>query len=115
MSALPPLICAGCRACCIGDPILILPNRGDEHRRWKTRKRPDGKRELMRGADGNCVYLGEHGCTIHGKQPYMCRVYDCRKHFLAVLAKEGEAGVQARIASGLNGLAEGRARVAAGV
>jgi len=27
---------------------------------------------------GECVYLGEHGCTIHDRAPRMCREYDCR-------------------------------------
>lgn len=111
MDDLPPLICAGCRACCVGDKIAIMPERGDDHRKWKTDRQADGTRTLRRGADGNCIYLGPDGCTIHGRQPYMCRAYDCRKHYLAVLAKDGEAGVSARIEAGLKGIEEGRARV----
>ena len=27
--------------------------------------------------NGDCVYLGETGCTIHGRHPLMCRAFDC--------------------------------------
>lgn len=29
-------------------------------------------------ANGECVYLGENGCTIHDRAPSLCRVVDCR-------------------------------------
>lgn len=29
--------------------------------------------------EGNCVYLGEGGCTIHDRAPVICRVFDCRR------------------------------------
>jgi Fe-S-cluster containining protein len=37
---------------------------------------------LDRRANGDCVYLGEAGCTIHGRAPRACQDYDCRKLFL---------------------------------
>lgn len=33
--------------------------------------------------NGDCVYLGEDGCTIHGRAPKICRVFDCRRWFLS--------------------------------
>jgi Fe-S-cluster containining protein len=36
---------------------------------------------LKHKANGDCVYLGESGCTIHGRAPVMCRVYDCREQY----------------------------------
>jgi len=28
--------------------------------------------------NGDCVYLGDNGCTIHGRAPALCRAADCR-------------------------------------
>jgi hypothetical protein len=28
--------------------------------------------------NGECIYLDEHGCTIHDKAPSLCRSADCR-------------------------------------
>jgi hypothetical protein len=36
---------------------------------------------LARHANGDCVYLGEFGCTIHDRAPYECRQFDCRETF----------------------------------
>ena len=29
--------------------------------------------------NGDCIYLGNGGCTIHESKPRMCREMDCRK------------------------------------
>lgn len=83
MKALPPINCAGCRKCCLGDTITLLP--GDDPGRYKT-KLVDGERVLRKKKDGNCVYLGSRGCTIYGSQPRMCRAFDCRVYALKVAA-----------------------------
>lgn len=31
--------------------------------------------------DGACVYLGEHGCTIHDRAPTICRQFSCVEAF----------------------------------
>jgi len=40
---------------------------------------------LLEGIDshpnGDCVYLGADGCTIHGRQPAVCKAFDCRVFF----------------------------------
>jgi len=33
---------------------------------------------LAHTPDGDCVYLGEAGCTIHDHAPALCRAADCR-------------------------------------
>jgi len=33
---------------------------------------------LDRHANGDCVYLGQVGCTIWERAPYECRKFDCR-------------------------------------
>ena len=108
---LPPLKCNGCRKCCLGDTILIRPDLGDNHKRWKTDYREDGSRVLKKGPDGNCIYLGPKGCKIYGKQPAMCQAYDCRVHYLNVLKHHGQAGVDVRIATGMESLEEGKKRL----
>ncbi len=76
--------CNGCTACCEHDLIVLHPEMGDRvseyqavmvdhplsgQRVWALRHRPEG----------GCVYLGEKGCTIHGRAPAICREFDCRK------------------------------------
>ena len=36
---------------------------------------------LDREPNGNCHYLGEHGCTIWDRAPHACRQFDCREYF----------------------------------
>jgi len=83
---LPPIQCGGCRKCCLGDTITLTPS--DNPSQYKTRCR-DGKLELA-NKDGQCVYLGASGCTIYGRQPEMCRRFDCRLYALAVRTMEPE-------------------------
>lgn len=43
---------------------------------------PDGRiaPRLKVTAEGDCVYLGEGGCTIYERRPWLCRIFDCREH-----------------------------------
>ena len=74
-SHLPPLSCGGCTRCCHGDTIWIQP--GEDPKPFKTRL-VKGRRQLRKGDDGNCVYLGEGGCQIQDHKPLVCRLFDCR-------------------------------------
>ena len=74
--------CDGCRRCCTNDLIVLHPEMGDDVTSYETIeiKHPfTGKagHALARGSDGNCVYLGAAGCTIHGRHPAICREFDC--------------------------------------
>jgi hypothetical protein len=42
---------------------------------------------LATEANGQCVYLGQSGCTIYDRRPLLCRSFDCRKHYL-ILPRE---------------------------
>ena len=70
--------CNGCRQCCIGDIIRLLP--ADDPTQYRTMPHPffSGHLALERDAEGNCVYLTPTGCGIHGRAPQMCREMDCR-------------------------------------
>lgn len=78
-----------CTACCRGDLIFILPDQGDRASDYQTATiadhYPDAPPELAAAVvlaqreNGECVYLGDDGCTIHDRAPAICRVFDCRK------------------------------------
>ncbi len=42
---------------------------------------------LATEANGQCVYLGDSGCTIYDRRPLLCRSFDCREHYL-ILPKQ---------------------------
>ncbi len=76
IAKLPPVNCGGCRTCCIDDTITLHPS--DNPADFDHVEFPDGHRELAKGKNGQCVYLGKKGCTIYDRQPFMCRAFDCR-------------------------------------
>lgn len=79
--------CNGCTSCCHGDAIVLHPECGDVPAHYDTEKSTHpltGAPCLMlrKKEDGSCIYLGEGGCTIHGRAPAICREFDCRRMFL---------------------------------
>lgn len=70
--------CNGCTLCCQGDAIRLLP--GDDPTQYETEPHVHYRDQLMLAhkPNGDCVYLGESGCTIHDRSPQMCREMDCR-------------------------------------
>lgn len=78
--------CNGCTLCC-KMMTLLRPEKGDDIESYVTaRWFRDGLDKppvtiLDRLPNGDCAYLGEHGCTIHERAPYECRQYDCREMF----------------------------------
>ncbi len=75
MPELPPLNCAGCTKCCQGDVIWLEP--GDDPARYQLRAW-NGRLALDVKPNGDCVYLGEAGCTIQQDKPQVCKRLDCR-------------------------------------
>jgi hypothetical protein len=75
--------CNGCVACCRTQKAVLFPQCGDDVSSYQTTETVmgDGRLELMlaRKPNGECVYLGEKGCTIHERAPWVCRRFDCRK------------------------------------
>lgn len=78
---LPPLKCNGCTVCCEKDTIYLQP--GDDPAQYKT-KMLNGQRVLAKRKNGNCVYLGKNGCSIHLRAPQECRAFDCRRYAMNV-------------------------------
>jgi uncharacterized protein len=91
--------CGSCTLCC---RTLIVPLALEEFEQydwvWVIRKDTGEKlgRALRRRANGDCVYLGERGCSIHGRAPHVCMRFDCRELFL----KSDRAGRRQAIKSG---------------
>lgn len=75
--------CGSCRRCCQKNSIvMLLPQEGDDVASYEHEivDLPGAGRGpiLKRRPNGDCIYLGESGCTIHGRTPVICRVFDCR-------------------------------------
>jgi Fe-S-cluster containining protein len=76
--------CGTCRACC--SHTIVLPLEGDDPSLdWVPNH--EGITVLNKRENGDCVYLGPQGCTIWGRHPKICRVFDC-----AELVKRIDAG-----------------------
>lgn len=76
--------CGKCTLCC---RVLIVPVTEEEYENydWAWIVDRDGVkhgRALKRRPNGECVYLSEHGCSIHGHAPHVCQRFDCRELFL---------------------------------
>lgn len=70
--------CNGCKLCCLGDAVRILPH--EDHSKWRTEPHEvvAGARMLAHKPNRECWYLGETGCTIQDDKPQMCGEMDCR-------------------------------------
>lgn len=83
--------CDGCVACCKRERVILYPEHGDDVASYETLPATindagrkiygDGRVMLAHKPNGNCIYLGEHGCTIWDRAPAMCREFDCRRWF----------------------------------
>jgi len=72
--------CAGCTACCRRELVVLQPFESPVGYRTKENINPlSGKPErvLEHRENGDCVYLGEGGCTIYERRPAMCRGFSC--------------------------------------
>ena len=96
------ITCNGCTACCRGfQAIMLHPDEGDivddydtipfmQHPGAGGADFPDGIfpdhfRDaviLKHKENGDCIYLGEKGCTIYDKRPVICKSYDCRINYM---------------------------------
>ena len=83
--------CFGCKECCKGQRIILSQHDDrDAYVVAPTRKGANGSTEWMLAhkPNGDCWYLEENGCSIHGRAPKACRDFDCRKWFLAFTPTE---------------------------
>lgn len=70
--------CNGCTLCCQGDAVRLEPE--DLSMGYQTEPHPyiPGALMIAHKSNGECIYLDEHGCSIHDHAPSMCRTADCR-------------------------------------
>ena len=68
--------CGSCRLCCQRTAVMLVDGV-DQIAEYETTEE-HGARFLCLQPNGDCVYLGPDGCTIHERAPYMCRIFDCR-------------------------------------
>lgn len=92
--------CNGCRLCCINDMIVLHPEEGDDPASYETeriRHPLTGEPALMlkHKPNGECIYLGASGCTIHDRAPLICRKFDCRKMYLRFSRAERKRMIRA--------------------
>lgn len=90
-SFFPDVPCNGCKRCCMGDAVRILPH--EDASKWETVPHVLDKksRMLAHKKDGSCHYLGEHGCSIQDDKPQICKEMDCRniaKHITFTQARK---------------------------
>lgn len=80
--------CGSCRACCRNEIVVLFPEDGDDVSSYEHVVITDAEgvefAVLAVHPNGDCVYLGEHGCTIHDRAPAICRAFDCRAFFLSM-------------------------------
>lgn len=70
--------CGTCKLCCKKTLVMLLPQEGDIVESYE-RHQVNGAPFLRVKDNGDCWYLGDDGCTIHDRAPYLCRTYDCRQ------------------------------------
>jgi len=78
--------CGSCHLCCKSEVLVLLPDEGDDVASYQHEfmELPQGRLPVLKHKpNGDCVYLGEDGCTIHERAPFICRIFDCRRWFLA--------------------------------
>jgi hypothetical protein len=79
--------------------IVVLAEEEYANYDWAWVTTREGKRlgrALKRLPNGDCIYLGPDGCTIHDHAPHVCGRFDCRELFL----KSDRAGRRQAIKSG---------------
>ena len=83
--------CNGCTLCCTGDAIRL--EAGELESDYLTEPHPyiPGARMLAHKPNGECVYLHEAGCSIHGRAPSLCRTADCRSIALKLNFEQAKA------------------------
>ena len=87
--------CDGCTRCCHGDAVRLLDS--DDLSKYQTEPHPymPEVRVVAHKPNGDCLYLGDEGCTIHDTKPQMCREMDCRRIAMAITwtqARKAAAG-----------------------
>ena len=79
--------CNSCTVCC-RHQIVLLGQNDEANMSVYDYRRIGGHRVLNNKPNGDCAHLGPEGCSIYEKRPFVCRTYDCRKHFKSLSGSE---------------------------
>lgn len=75
-----PLKCGTCTTCCQwGNDKALRPVLNCIELKQLERVFHEGQFVLAAKDNGDCVYLGDNGCTIYDDRPEQCRNFDCRE------------------------------------
>ena len=93
--------CHGCTACCHGDAIMLFREHENiEQYLYEMVDLPGaGIGPVLKKVDGHCIYLVDGKCSIWDRAPYVCRIFDCRKFYLARTRAERRRMVKDNIGS----------------
>lgn len=88
--------CNGCTECCKYDLLILHPELGDDPATFECEPAVNPLTgqivmALKHRPEGGCIYLGEHGCTIHERAPAICREFDCRRFYLGLIERTTRA------------------------
>src|SRR5580658_7275222 len=80
--------CGTCKKCCSsGEAIILKDDDGPEQYGIDNLGiDPHGNLVLRFKPNGDCILLGENGCTVWPNHPAVCRQYDCRLRYLELMA-----------------------------
>lgn len=101
--------CGSCRKCCRGNNLVVLQD-GESPAAYDCYEFEPGLFALRRQPNGDCIYLGPKGCTIHGRHPVICKVFDCAR-FVERMDEGAFDYVGPRVENDI--VREGRRRIAA--
>lgn len=116
MSLLRQIVpCGNCRACCSHEAIVLHPQHGDDIGSYETMDAVhpltlEPVKALKQKPNGECVYLGAEGCTIHERAPVICREFSCVGLWLSLMEMSRNDRRRARRVLGGPVLEAGKAR-----
>lgn len=92
MAEIAKVACNGCTACCRNELLILHPEMGDDPATYETQAVTHpltGKPAvaLQQRPNGDCIYLGDDGCTIWGRHPAICREFSCVAQYLSMTRK----------------------------
>jgi hypothetical protein len=84
--------CGSCHKCCNGETITLTDDENPEQYGVENLciiPSQDGNGQslaLKWKENGDCIMLGENGCTVWPNHPTMCKQYDCRLHYIQLMS-----------------------------
>lgn len=86
---------------------MLIPENGDDVSSYETTVQPlpgfpilEDTLFLKIRPNGDCFYLTDKGCGIHGRAPFMCRIFDCRETHKMYTKTQREAMIREGILNG---------------